>query len=83
LVKRDDLDKAICSFIGEYFGFEVVELKACSQFSGNTTITGRTGRLQLACAWVAARAPQQNYRCRFKCSEFDVLALVCSDAVNA
>lgn len=82
---KEELFEAICPFIAEYFGFEAVELKTCSQFAGKTSITGRSGwlKLQLDTVWVAARAPQQNYRCWFNCSEYDVLTLVCSGDVNA
>jgi enterobactin synthetase component D len=82
---KEALFKAICPFVGEYFGFEAAELKACSEFAAATTTVVQGGWLQLDLVtdWVAARAPQQNYRCWFSCSETDVLTLVCSDAISA
>ena len=78
---KEALFKAICPFIGGYFGFDAAELQACYYFAGNTATTGRSGclQLQLTTNWVAARAPQQKYRCWFSCREVDVLTLVCSD----
>lgn len=77
--------KAICPLVGEYFGVDAAKLEACLKIADNNMITGRSGwlQLQLTTNWVAARAPQQKYRCLFKCSEVDVLTLVCSNAVNA
>lgn len=82
---KEALFKAICPFVGEYFGFKAAELKACSKLVDKDTINHRVGwfHLELLTDWVAARAPQRNYCCWFSCNEFDVLTLVCSDAVNA
>ncbi|MDP4535568.1 4'-phosphopantetheinyl transferase superfamily protein [Alkalimonas collagenimarina] len=81
---KEALFKAICPFIGEYFGFDAAQLEACYMFECNTMITGRSGwlQLQLTANWVATRAPQQKYRCWFNCRQFDVLTLVCSNAVD-
>jgi enterobactin synthetase component D len=82
---KEALFKAICPFVGEYFGFDAAELKVCSGGGDKTSITPRSGwlQLQLATDWVIARAPQQNYYCWFCCSEFDVLTFVCSDVINS
>jgi enterobactin synthetase component D len=81
---KEALFKAICPFVGEYFGFDAAELRTCSEFASATAITGRSGwmQLQLICDWVVVKAPQQFYRCWFSCSEFDVLTLVLSDAAD-
>ncbi|OBP13502.1 hypothetical protein A5320_18315 [Rheinheimera sp. SA_1] len=77
---KEALFKAICPFVGEYFGFESAELKECSG-PADTTQPYRGGwlKLRLLTDWVIANAPQQDYYCWFSCSEFDVLTLVCSD----
>ncbi|EKE79326.1 4'-phosphopantetheinyl transferase family protein [Idiomarina xiamenensis] len=81
---KEALFKAICPFIGEYFGFKAAELKACSWLAEKDTVNHRIGwfHLELLTNWVAAKAPQKNYCCWFSCNEFDVLTLISSDAVN-
>lgn len=77
---KEALFKAICPFVGEYFGFECAEVTACTLLPG-CTATKRSGRLtlRLSADWVVAKAPQQNYCCWFSCSAVDVLTLVGSD----
>lgn len=81
---KEALFKAICPFVGEYFGFDSVELRECYEYPDNTAFTGRCGwlQLQITTNWVAARAPQKKYHCWFSCRAADVLTLTCSDAVN-
>ncbi|HCU64804.1 MAG TPA: hypothetical protein DF774_03505 [Rheinheimera sp.] len=82
---KEALFKAICPFVGEYFGFDAAELKACSQFAAVGSCSTEDGwlELQLTSEWVAARSPQRTFRCWFRCSQLDVLTLVCSDALTA
>lgn len=82
---KEALFKAICPFVGEYFGFEAVELKACSVIEDTAAIVRRNGwlRLQLVADSVINRAPQQNYCCWFSCNELDTLTLVSSDVINS
>jgi enterobactin synthetase component D len=81
---KEALFKAICPFVGEYFGFEAAELKACSGVADTAAKVPRSGwlQLQLVTDWVVAKAPQLNYCCWFSCSELDVLTMVCSYAIN-
>ncbi|TLE09777.1 4'-phosphopantetheinyl transferase family protein [Vibrio cholerae] len=80
---KEALFKAICPFVGEYFGFESAKLTACFE-SNYTSNLCRSGwlKLQLLTNWVIAKAPQQDYYCWFSCGEFDVLTLVCSDGLH-
>lgn len=81
---KEALFKAICPFVGEYFGFEAAELKACSGGADTAAINRRSGwlQLQLATDWVIARSPQKDYCCWFSCSESDVITLVCSALIQ-
>ncbi len=81
---KEALFKAICSFVGEYFGFEAAELVDCG-----ITVTTDAGvvsgwlEFRLSSSRVLAKAPQQYYRCWFHCSATAVFNMVCSDAINA
>jgi enterobactin synthetase component D len=75
---KEALFKAICPFVGGYFGFDAAQLRSCTVNAG----TEGWLELQLTADWVAARAPQLRYRCWFRCSKLDVLTLVCSDALS-
>jgi enterobactin synthetase component D len=80
---KEALFKAICPFVGDYFGFEAAELKGYSELDDNTTTFCRSGwlQLQLLTDWVIAKVPQQNYYCWFSCNECDLFTLVCSDSL--
>ena len=80
---KEALFKAICPFVGQYFGFDAALLVGCVELTKTTTTTNRYGWLHLALTsdWVLAKAPQQKYRCWFSCNAEDVITLICSDAV--
>lgn len=80
---KEALFKAICPFVGEYFGFDSVELRECYEYPDNAAFAGRCGwlKLQITTNWVAARAPQKKYHCWFSCSDADVLTLTFSERV--
>ncbi len=80
---KEALFKAICPFVGEYFGFEAAVLTDCVEWRAATTNLTRYGWLHftLTADWVLAKAPQQQFRCWFACNEQEVLTLICSDAV--
>ena len=80
---KEALFKAICPFVGEYFGFDTAVLTCCVELTKTTTTTNRYGWLHLTLTtdWVLAKAPQQTYRCWFACNDREVITLICSDAV--
>ncbi|WP_333796774.1 4'-phosphopantetheinyl transferase family protein [Rheinheimera sp.] len=81
---KEALFKAVCPFVGEYFGFDAAELTDCSQLAAVSSFTTEGGwlELQLTSEWVAVRSPQRTFRCWFSCSQQDVITLVCSDAIS-
>ena len=79
---KEALFKAICPFVGEYFGFEVVQVELCSELQED--VSGFVGSMQLRLIdlEIASKAPQDNYACWFSCSEQEVLTLVCSQSLE-
>lgn len=80
---KEALFKAICPFVGEYFGFESAELKEYFGPNDNTVFyRGGWLKLQLLSDRIINKTPQKDYYCWFSCSEFDVLTMVYNDQLT-
>ncbi|MFZ8201845.1 4'-phosphopantetheinyl transferase family protein [Alteromonas portus] len=77
---KEALFKAVCPFVGEYFGFEAARLQSCDVLrkTDSSNLIGSM-QFQLTNEWIESKAPQKTFQCWFNCSDHDVLTMVCAD----
>lgn len=80
---KEALFKAICPFVGKYFGFKAARLIGYLNLAERRTTSIKTGwlKLELVDKHIIERAPQRIYHCWFSCNEYDVITLISSDTL--